>query len=49
MCREEYAGYPWYSDILPQFRREVEQTIVCLQLEDNDFLRAVQQGTNNNF
>ena len=57
VCLEEFGGYPWYTDALAMvktenypdgipFRRDVEQRIVCLNLEDNSYLDIVQQVRN---
>ena len=57
VCLEEFGGYPWYEDALAMvktenypngipFRRDVEQRIVCLNLEDNSYLDIVQQVRN---
>jgi len=54
VCLEEFGDYVWYKEALEsvglQFRRNVEQRIVCLKLEDNAYLDIVQdiRKTNEN-
>jgi len=57
VCLEDFGGYPWYKDALAMvqteqypegipFRRDVEQRIVCLKLEANNYLDIVQNFRN---
>ena len=47
VCQEDFQDYLWYSDklhILGQtFRHGVEQRIVCLKLEDNEYLDVIRE------